>query len=108
MTINLNMTNKINTDTDDDLAGLLNVNLSLDALIYNFDFNLELDYNLSTNITIKPIETKDAIDYNDMSQEEKDKIDSEMQNFYKTNIGQIFSFFGKDDILEDDILSDTF
>ena len=108
MTINLNMTNKINTDTDDDLAGLLNVNLSLDALIYNFDFNLELDYNLSTNITIKPIETKDAIDYNDMSQEEKDKIESEMQNFYKTKIGQIFSFFGKDDILEDNIISDTF
>lgn len=43
-----------------------------------------------------------------MSQEEKDKIDSEMQNFYKTNIGQIFSFFGEDDILEDNIISDTF
>lgn len=107
MTLNINTTNKKNISKDKDLTGLLNVNLGLDTFIYNLDFNLAVDYNYSNNITMSSLDTQKAIDYNEMSQEEKDKMQQELDNFTKTKVGKIFDFFGGNSDLEDEFFSDS-
>ena len=89
------------------MTGLLNINLSLDTFIYNLDFNLAVDYNYSNNITMSSLDTQKAIDYNEMSQEEKDKMQQELDNFTKTKVGKIFDFFGENSDLEDEFFSDS-
>ena len=107
MTLNINTTNKKNISKDKDLTGLLNINLSLDTFIYNLDFNLAVDYNYSNNITMSSLDTQKAIDYNEMSQEEKGKMQQELDNFTKTKVGKIFDFFGGNSDLEDEFFSDS-
>ncbi len=108
MTLNINTTNKKSISKDKAVTGIFNVNLSLDTFIYDLDFNLNVDYNYSNNITMSPLDISSSKDYNEMSKEEKDKMQQEMDNFTKTKVGKIFSFFGGNSNFQDEFLGDAF
>ena len=108
MTLNINTSNKKSISKDKDVTGIFNVNLSLDTFIYDLDFDLNVDYNYSNNITMSPLDTSSSKDYNEMSKEEKDKMQQEMDNFTKTKVGKIFSFFGGNSDFQDEFLGDAF
>ena len=94
------VSNKFNSHNDY-MDGVLDINTNLDALIFKTDLDINVDYNLANKITMSPLDTTGALDYNAMTEEDKSQMDKEMDNFKNSNIGKIFGLFDDEEITDD-------
>ena len=95
-----NKANKHNDYTD----GILDMSMNMDAIFFKTDLTVAFDYNLANKISIPVIDTSKALDYNEMTTEDKEMMDKTLDDFKKSNIGKILGFFDREDI-SDDVLN---
>ena len=75
--------------------------MNMDAIFFKTDLTVGLDYNLANKISIPVIDTSKALDYNEMTTEDKEMMDKTLDNFKKSNIGKILGLFDREDISDD-------
>ena len=92
-----NKANKHNDYTD----GILDMSMNMDAIFFKTDLTVAFDYNLANKISIPIIDTTKALDYNEMTTEDKEMMDKTLDDFKKSNIGKILGLFDREDISDD-------
>lgn len=92
-----NKANKHNDYTD----GILDMSMNMDAIFFKTDLTVAFDYNLANKISIPVIDTSKALDYNEMTTEDKEMMDKTLDDFKKSNIGKILGLFDREDISDD-------
>ena len=75
----------------------------MDAIFFKTDLTVAFDYNLANKISIPVIDTSKALDYNEMTTEDKEMMDKTLDAFKKSNIGKILGLFDREDISDDSL-----